>query len=142
MDYYNWIKAFHIISVICWMAGLLYLPRLFVYHSATKSGSELSETFKVMERRLNLFITNPSMIFTFVFGIWLIFLSPEILEQHWMQWKIIGLVGMTGIHGAFSRWRRFFVRDENIFSTKFYKWINEVPTVLMIAIVILAVVKP
>ncbi len=142
MDYYNWIKAFHIISVICWMAGLLYLPRLFVYHSATKSGSELSETFKVMERRLNLFITNPSMIFTFVFGIWLIFLSPEILEQHWMQWKIIGLVGMTGIHGAFSRWRRFFERDENIFSTKFYKWINEVPTVLMIAIVILAVVKP
>ena len=142
MDYYNWIKAFHIISVICWMAGLLYLPRLFVYHSAIKSGSELSETFKVMERRLNLFITNPSMIFTFVFGIWLIFLSPEILEQHWMQWKIIGLVGMTGIHGAFSRWRRFFERDENIFSTKFYKWINEVPTVLMIAIVILAVVKP
>jgi len=142
MEYYSWIKAFHIISVMAWMAGMLYLPRLFVYHADAEVGSELSETLKVMERRLLRAIINPAMIAAFVFGVWMLVLVPEYLEEAWMQWKLGALVLMTGMHGALSRWRRFFERDANMFSAKFYRIINEVPTVLMIAIVLLVVLKP
>ena len=142
MEIYPWIKALHIIAVVAWMAGILYLPRLFVYHAMQIPGSEVSETFKVMERRLLRYIMNPAMILSFLFGGWLIMINPGLLEQSWMQYKIIVLVIMTGIHAALSRWRRFFAIDKNTFSPRFFKIINEVPTVLMIAIIILAVVKP
>ncbi len=142
MEIYPWIKALHIIAVVAWMAGILYLPRLFVYHAMQIPGSEVSETFKVMERRLLRYIMNPAMILSFLFGGWLIMINPVLLEQSWMQYKIIVLVIMTGIHAALSRWRRFFAIDKNTFSPRFFKIINEVPTGLMIAIIILAVVKP
>jgi protoporphyrinogen IX oxidase len=141
MDYYNWIKAGHLISVIAWMVGLLYLPRLFVYHSMEEVGSEMAAIFKTMERRLLRFIMNPAMLASFGFGIWMLLVNPELLEESWMQWKILLLVGMTGIHALLSRWRRFFDNDANTWSPRFFKTINEVPTVLMIGIIILAVVK-
>ena len=136
MEIYPWIKALHIIAVVAWMAGILYLPRLFVYHAMQIPGSEVSETFKVMERRLLRYIMNPAMILSFLFGGWLIMINPGLLEQSWMQYKIIVLVIMTGIHAALSRWRRFFAIDKNTFSPRFFKIINEVPTGLMIAIIL------
>jgi len=141
MDYYHWIKAAHLISVIAWMVGLLYLPRLFVYHSMEDVGSDASAIFKTMERRLLRFIMNPAMLASFAFGIWMLLVNPELLEENWMQWKILLLVGMTGVHALLSRWRRFFDNDANTWSPRFFKIINEVPTVLMIGIIILAVVK-
>jgi putative membrane protein len=142
MEYYLLIKALHIISVMAWMAGMLYLPRLFVYHADAAPGSELSETLKIMERRLLRAIINPAMLAAFVFGIWMIALVPSHLEESWMQWKILALVAMTGVHGALSRWRRFFERDANTLSATFFRMVNEVPTVLLIAIVLLVVLKP
>jgi putative membrane protein len=142
MEIYLWIKALHIIAVVAWMAGILYLPRLFVYHAMQTPGSEVSEIFKVMERRLLRYIMNPAMIISFLFGGWLIMINPDLLEQSWMQYKIVALVIMTGIHASLSRWRRFFAIDKNTLSPRFFKFINEVPTVLMIAIIVLAVVKP
>ena len=142
MEIYLWIKAFHVVAVIAWMAGMLYLPRLFVYHAMQVPGSEVSETFKIMERRLLRFIMNPAMVVSFVLGGWLIMINPGLLEQPWMQCKVIALVVMTGVHAAFSRWRRFFAIDKNTFSPRFFKVINEIPTVLMIIIVLLAVLKP
>ncbi len=142
MDNYNLLKALHLISVIAWMAGLLYLPRLYVYHAENTEEPILNETFKTMERRLMLYIMNPAMIASFVFGIWMIAVVPALLEDGWMQAKVFLLVAMTGIHGALARWRRFFAKDENHLTPKFYRVINEVPTALMIFIVILAIVKP
>ena len=141
MDYYPWIKAAHIISVIAWMVGLLYLPRLFVYHAMEDVGSGASTTFKMMERRLLRFIMNPAMLASFGFGIWMLLINPELLEESWMQWKRLLLVGMTGVHALLSRWRRFFDIDANTWSPRFFKIVNELPTVLMVGIVILAVVK-
>ena len=142
MENYTLIKALHLISVIAWMAGLLYLPRLYVYHAEKAEEPILNTTFKTMERRLMLYIMNPAMIASFVFGIWMIALVPELLEDGWMQAKVFLLVAMTGYHGALARWRRFFAKDENNLTPKFYRLINEVPTALMILIVILAIVKP
>ena len=142
MENYTLIKALHLISVIAWMAGLLYLPRLYVYHAENSEEPILNVTFKTMERRLMLYIMNPAMIVSFVFGIWMIALVPELLEHGWMQAKVFLLVAMTGYHGALARWRRFFAKDENNLTPKFYRLINEVPTALMILIVILAIVKP
>jgi putative membrane protein len=142
MEIYLWIKALHIIAVVAWMAGILYLPRLFVYHAMQTPGSEVSEIFKVMERRLLRYIMNPAMIVSFLLGGWLIMINPDLLEQSWMQYKIVALVIMTGIHASLSRWRRFFAIDKNTCSPRFFKVINEVPTALMIAIIVLAVVKP
>ena len=141
MDHYSWIKAAHLVSVMAWMAGLLYLPRLFVYHSMEDVGTSTSNTFKIMERRLLRFIMNPAMLASFGFGIWMLLINIELLEESWMQWKILLLVGMTGFHALLSRWRRFFEKDANTWSPRFFKIINEVPTVLMIGIIILAVVK-
>jgi putative membrane protein len=142
MEIYLWIKALHIIAVIAWMVGLLYLPRLFVYHAAQVPNSEMSEIFKVMERRLLRYIMNPAMIISFLLGGWLIVMNPDLLEQSWMQYKIMALVAMTGVHASLSRWRRFFAIDKNTFSPRFFRIVNEVPTGLVIVIVLLAVVKP
>jgi putative membrane protein len=138
---YLWLKAAHIIAVIAWMAGMLYLPRLFVYHAAAEPGSRQSETFKVMERRLLRIIINPAMIATWVLGMWLAF-ETGAFRSGWLQAKFALVIVMSAVHGFFSRWVREFAEDENQHSEKFYRIINEVPTVLMILIVILAVVKP
>jgi len=138
---YEWVKALHIISVISWMAGMLYLPRLFVYHCQAPAGSAQSETFKVMERRLLKAIINPAMIATWVFGLWLVWLGGWHVA-HWFQVKFVLVLVMSGIHGLFTRWVRDFADDRNTRPQKFYRIFNEVPTVLMIIIVILAAVKP
>ena len=140
-DLYSWLKALHIISVIAWMAGMLYLPRLYVYHCAAKPGSEMSETFKVMERRLLRGIINPAMGATFVFGLWMAWLG-ELWTQPWFICKIVLVLGMSALHGFLSRWRRDFAADSNKHSARFYRFMNEVPTLLLIGIVLLVVLKP
>ncbi|MDP2125172.1 MAG: protoporphyrinogen oxidase HemJ [Parvibaculum sp.] len=140
--YYVWIKALHIISVIFWMAGMAYLPRLFVYHAESAPGSDKSETFKIMERRLLRGIINPAMIATFLFGIALLALNPGLVWDIWMQAKLVLIVVMSGLHGMFSRWRKQFERDENTRDARFYRIVNEAPPVLVIFIVLLAVAKP
>ncbi|MEQ8610504.1 MAG: protoporphyrinogen oxidase HemJ [Parvibaculum sp.] len=142
LDYYLWIKALHIISVIFWMAGMAYLPRLFVYHADAAPGSDKSETFKVMERRLLRGIVNPAMIATFFFGLLMLVLNPALLSDHWMQAKLVLIVVMAGLHGMFSRWRKDFERDENTKDARFYRIVNEAPPLLVIFIVLLAVAKP
>jgi protoporphyrinogen IX oxidase len=143
---YEWIKAFHIIAVIAWMAGMLYLPRLFVYHCAAEKGSVQSETFKVMERRLLRAIINPAMIATWVLGLWLAWLGPDSrygwFASGWLWAKIILVLALSAVHGLLARWRKDFARDRNRHSQKFYRIINELPTVLMILIVLLVVLKP
>jgi putative membrane protein len=143
---YQWIKAFHIIAVIAWMAGMLYLPRLFVYHCAAEKGSIQSETFKVMERRLLRAIITPAMIATWVLGLWLAWHGPDSrygwFASGWLGAKLMLVLVLSGLHGFLARWVKDFAADSNRHSQKFYRIINEVPTVLMIAIVILAVVKP
>jgi putative membrane protein len=138
---YLWIKAFHIIAVISWMAGLLYLPRLFVYHAAAKRGSAQSETFKVMERRLLNFIMTPAMAVSWILGMALM-IQGHWLDAAWFHLKFALVIALSGMHGMMSRWVRDFARDRNRHTEKFFRIVNEIPTVLMIAIVILAVVKP
>ena len=138
---YLWIKAPHIVAVISWMAGLLYLPRLFVYHAVAPAGSEQSETFKVMERRLLRFIMTPAMIATWIFGILLV-LQGGWLAAGWFHAKIALVLVLTVMHGLMSHWQDDFARDRNRHTQKFFRVANEIPTLLMIAIVILAIVKP
>jgi putative membrane protein len=138
---YEWAKALHIIAVIAWMAGMLYLPRLFVYHCAAEPGSKQSETFKVMERRLLKAIINPAMVATWLLGLGLAW-GQNWFTSPWLQIKIVLVLGLSGVHGSFVRWVRDFAADQNRHSHKFYRIINEIPTILMIGIVILAVVKP
>ena len=139
---YDVIKALHLISVMSWMAGLLYLPRLFVYHAETTVGSVRAETFKVMERRLLKAIMNPAMIASFAFGIWMIVLAPGLLYEPWMHVKILCVLLMAGCHGVFSNMRRRLENDEPPRPPRAYRIWNEVPTVLMVIIVFMAVVKP
>ena len=136
-----WVKALHIISVIAWMAGMFYLPRLFVYHAEAARGSEASETFKVMERRLLKAIVNPSMILVFLTGFTLVYLTGD-WRDGWLQAKLILVVGLAGLHGYFARCVRSFAEDRNERPARFYRFLNEAPTILMIFIVVLAVVKP
>jgi len=138
---YLWLKALHIIAVIAWMAGMLYLPRLFVYHAAAAPGSELSETFKTMERRLLNFIMVPAMMTTWVVGI-LLLVQGQWLGAGWFQVKFAAVLAMTILHGLFSHWVNEFHSDQNRHTQKFFRIINEVPTVLLIVIVVLATVKP
>ena len=139
---YQLVKAFHIISIIAWMAGLLYLPRLFVYHSLVEVGSVRSQTFKLMERRLLKGIMNPAMIISWLLGLYLLHLNPSLLEEFWMIAKIFCVVLMTYFHMKFAGIRHSFEADETPKSDKYYRYWNEAPTLTMIAIVILAVVEP
>ena len=142
-EWYPWIKALHIIAVIAWMAGMLYLPRLFVYHCAAPPGSVQSETFKVMERRLLRAIINPAMIAAWLFGGLLLYSQhPAIWAQGWIWAKLGLLIGMQLVHALYARWRRQFAADRNPHPARVYRIANEVPTLLLIGIVILAVVKP
>jgi protoporphyrinogen IX oxidase len=138
---YEWLKAFHIIAVIAWMAALLYLPRLFVYHCGVNRGSEASETFKVMERRLLKAIMTPAMIVVWLLGLYLMW-AGGFLSSGWMHAKLTLVLILSGIHGWFAGMVRAFAEDRNQRDATFYRIINEVPTVLMVAIVIFVVVKP
>ncbi len=140
-ELYPWVKAVHVIAVISWMAGMLYLPRLFVYHCEAEPGSKQSETFKVMERRLLRAIINPAMIVTWLAGLWLAWQGGG-FASHWLHAKLALVFAMSGVHGMLAGWVRDFADDRNQHSQKFFRLINEVPTVLMIGIVILVVVKP
>ena len=142
-EYYLWLKALHIIFVISWMAGLLYLPRLYVYHTQVTPGSEADETFKVMERRLLRIIMNPDMIIAFISGILLIIATGAGAPGtgYWMHIKLVLVLGMGAVHGMLSSYRKAFERGENQKSEKFYRLLNEVPTLLMVAIVLLVVIK-
>jgi protoporphyrinogen IX oxidase len=140
-NYINWIKALHVIAVIAWMSGMLYLPRLFVYHTETKPGSESSERFKVMERKLLRGIVNPSMIAVWILGPLLAWLTGTYLDL-WLQMKVVLVLGMSGIHGFLARCVKDFAADRNVRSARFYRIINEVPALLMVLIVILVIVQP
>ena len=139
---YEIIKALHILSVISWMVGLLYLPRLFVYHSQAQVGSVQAETFKVMERKLLKVIMTPAMIASFIFGVWMIALNHSIIFENWFQLKFIAVLAMAGCHGKFSQMQRKLEDDFRPLSSKTYRVWNEVPTVLMIIIIFMAVLKP
>lgn len=136
-----WVKAAHVISVIAWMAALLYLPRLFVYHCEAETGSQMSEQFKIMERRLMKAIMTPAMIATWVFGLWAAS-SLDVWADTWFQVKLLCVIVITGMHMANAKWLKAFANDKNTNSQKFYRVMNEVPAVFMIIIVIMVVVKP
>jgi putative membrane protein len=140
---YPWLKALHTIAVISWMAGLLYLPRLYVHHCGAEVGSEMSETFKVMERRLERAIMTPAMIASLVLGLAMLVANPELLfGAGFMLVKLALVLVLTGVHVAAMRWRVDFAEDRNIRPQTFYRVANEVPTLLMIGIVILVIVRP
>src|SRR5579872_7440789 len=140
-DYTDWILAFHIIAVIAWMSGMLYLPRLFVYHTETVPGSESSERFKIMERRLLRGIMIPSMVAVWILGPLLAWLTGAYLDT-WMQIKFVLVLIMSGMHGHFVRCWRDFAEDRNTRSAKYYRVVNEVPALLLVLIVILVKVQP
>jgi putative membrane protein len=137
---YPWVKALHVIAVISWMAGLLYLPRLFVYHCQAEVGSVQSETFKIMERRLLRAIMTPAMIVSWAAGLVLITFQGGAIG--WMHAKLLMVVLMTAVHGAMALWVKAFAQDRNVKPQRFFRIANEVPTLLMIVIVILVIVKP
>ena len=144
ITFYLYIKAFHIIAVISWMAGMLYLPRLYVYHSNEKNTKEMNETFELMEKRLLKYIMNPAMILTWLLGVALIF-SPLIdlsLNSFWLSIKLILVIIMSGLHGYFGYCRKALIKNNTFYSQKFFRFLNEAPTLLLIIIVILVVVKP
>jgi putative membrane protein len=138
---YAWLKVLHILALIAWMAGMLYLPRLFVYHAEAEAGSVQSETFKVMERRLLKAIMNPAMIVTWIFGLWLA-IQGGWFASGWLHAKLALVIAMSGLHGYLAATTRRFAADRNTKSARFYRVLNEVPTLVMIGIVILVVVKP
>jgi len=140
---YLWIKALHMISVISWMAGLLYLPRLFVYHTQAAVGSEQSETFKIMERRLLRAIMTPALLASWIFGLVMVAAEGETYwSDGWFMIKGVAVIGLTISHMRMAAWRRDFAEDANTRSEKFFRVANEVPTVLMIIIVIMVIVRP
>ena len=136
-----YIKAFHVIAIIAWMAGLLYLPRLFVYHVDAVAGSAQSETFKTMERRLYRFIMTPAMVVSWLLGVFLA-VETETFGSRWYQLKLVLVIGLTVMHRLMGHWMAAFAADRNRHTAKFFRIVNEIPTLLMIAIVVLAVVKP
>ena len=139
----TWIKALHVISVIAWIAGMMYLPRLFVYHTAAEKGSIQSETFKIMERRLFRGIITPAMILTWVFGLTMVF-TPGIIDwsQKWVWVKAVAVILLSAIHGYYGRQVRAFATDTNTRPQGFWRLVNELPFVLVIIIVIMVIVKP
>ncbi|WP_088348406.1 MULTISPECIES: protoporphyrinogen oxidase HemJ [Rhodomicrobium] len=144
MELYLYVKAFHVIAMVAWMAGMFYLPRLYVYHVGAPAGSQLSETLKVMENKLLRVIINPAMIATWLLGLALIFGFDviDLRTSGWLHAKLFLVVLLTVFHIMLARWRKDFAADRNTHSERFYRIANEIPTVLLILIVILVVVKP
>jgi putative membrane protein len=138
---YEWIKALHVLAVISWMAGLLYLPRLFVYHANAVKASETSETFKVMERRLLKAIMTPAMIVAWITGLHIAYLV-DYFRSGWFHGKLLLVIVMSAVHGLLAVHVKRFARDENIKASRYFRILNEVPTLLMVGIVILVIVKP
>jgi len=141
VDAMLWVKALHVVAVISWMVGMLYLPRLFVYHTEAGVGSPQAETFKVMERRLMRAIVNPAMVVTWVSGLWLA-IEVYHFQGGWLHAKVALVVAMSGVHGYFSAARKKLERDEMTKLSRHWRIMNEIPTLLLIAIVILVIVKP
>ena len=142
LAHYDVFRALHVIFVISWMAGMLYLPRLYVYHADAEKGSELSETFKIMERKLLRVIINPAMILTFIFGGCMAAAQTQFFHQPWFHIKLTAVILMSVFHMFLARWRKDFLKDKNTRSSKFYRKVNEIPAVLMIIIVFMVIVKP
>lgn len=138
---YLWVKALHVVAIISWLAGMLYLPRLFIYHCDAPKGSEQSETFKIMERRLLRLIINPAMVLSWVLGIWMAW-TMDFFGTGWFQAKLLLVMILSAVHGYFSGAVRRFAEDRNELSPRAWRMWNEVPTALMILIVILVIVKP
>lgn len=138
---YEWLKVLHVISVISWMAGLLYLPRLFVYHCAVAAGSEASETFKIMERRLLKAIMTPAMIASWLFGLWLAWLAG-FWTSGWFLAKLALVLALSGVHGYLAKQVKLFAADANTQPARHFRIVNEAPTLMMIGIVIFVIVKP
>jgi putative membrane protein len=140
---YEWLKVGHVLSIIAWMAAMLYLPRLFVYHAGVETGSETSETFKIMERRLYKAIMTPAMLASWAFGLGMIFYAGLLTTgTYWLHGKLLVVVLMTVFHGFCARWLRGFAEDRNVHSGKFFRVMNEVPTLMMMLVVILVIVQP
>lgn len=138
---YPWVKAVHVIAIISWMAGMLYLPRLFIYHCDAPAGSQQSETFKVMEQRLLRIIVNPAMIVSWVLGLWLAW-KGGFFGDGWFHVKLATAIGLSAVHGYFSAAVRAFSEDRNLKSARYWRIMNELPTVLMMVIVVMVIVKP
>lgn len=147
-EYYLWFKSIHIIAMVAWMAGMFYLPRLFVYHCAAPKGSEMSETFKVMERRLLRLIINPALILTWIMGglmIWIVvglWENTDLLSNGWFHVKMTAVLVLMAVHGMLARHRKQFERDANVHSAKYYRILNEVPTVLLVIIIFMVILRP
>ena len=139
---YLWLKAAHVVAIIAWMAGMLYLPRLFVYHAEAGPGSPMAATFEVMERRLLKAIMNPAIVATWVLGLWLLYLEPGWLSNGWLHVKLLCVVALTVAHHLLGRWRKDLAAGRDRHSARFYRIVNEVPTALMIVIVTMVIVKP
>ena len=141
-DYYDWFKALHIIFVLSWMAAMFYLPRLFVYHTKVKVGSEQDKMFQTMERKLLRLIMNPSMIGTYVFGLITAHIYGFSALGIWFHIKMLAIIVLTILHGLMARWRKDFEKGKNVHTEKFYRILNEVPVIAMVVAVIMVVVKP
>lgn len=141
-SYYSVIKSIHVLAVIAWMAGMLYLPRLYVYHASATKGSEMDNTFKLMEKRLLRYIMNPSMIIVYATGFMNAYIYGLEALGIWFHIKFTAVIILTGVHGLFAKWRRMFSENKNIHSANFYRVINEVPTILMIVAVFMVIMKP
>jgi len=141
-EYYLWLKSFHIIAMVAWMAGMFYLPRLFVYHVDAAKGGELSETLKVMERRLLRIIVNPAMGLTWLFGLLMLWANPALLQEGWIHVKLTAVLILSAMHGMLSRHRKQFLNDANVHSARYYRILNEVPTLLLVIIVLMVILRP
>lgn len=141
-NYYSWFKVLHIFAVISWMAGLLYLPRLYVYHTRVKSGSEADKLFQIMEHRLLRLIMNPSMIGVYVFGLINAHIYGFAVLGMWFHIKMAAVLGLSLMHGLLAKWRKDFANGNNSHTEKFYRIINEIPAILMLIAVIMVVIKP
>ena len=140
---YSLIKAFHVISMVAWMSAILYLPRLFVYHTTVKRNSEASKMLKIMEYRLQKFIMNPAMLLTIIFGVFLLKTNGIInWTEKWIYFKLLGVFLLLVVHNLLGRYRKNFFLDKNKHSRRFYKILNEVPTILLIVIILLVYLKP
>jgi putative membrane protein len=139
--HYAWFRALHIIAVVAWMAGMLYLPRLFVYHTEATDDA-VRKTLGVMELRLLRYIMNPAMILAWLFGLAMLAINTGMLDYGWMHLKLTGVVLMSALHHVYGRWRKKLAAGTNTHSPRFFRWWNEAPTVLMIVIVVMAVVEP